>query len=58
MPKLTIDDQWSLVFLLDALLQHDLGNLPEMNSGNWSRRNVEALWRDLKAGPLPDLRRS
>lgn len=36
MRKLTIDDQWTLVFLLDSLLQHDLGDLPEMNAGNWS----------------------
>lgn len=56
MPKLTIDDQWNLTFLLDSLLQHDFGNLPEHIHGNWSRKNVEALWRDLKAGPLPDLR--
>lgn len=59
MPKLTIDEQWALVFMLDRLLnQHDFGHLPEFTQGAWSRRNVEALWRDLKAGPLPDLRQS
>lgn len=58
MMKLTIDEQWDLVFQLDRLLQHDLGNLPELAAGNWSRSSLEAMWRDLKIGPLPDLRQS
>ena len=54
--KLTRDEQWNLVFMLDKLLQHDFGDLPEFNQGEWSRKNVEALWRDLKDRPLSDLR--
>jgi len=55
--KLSIDEQLVLSNLLVRLLKnHDFGHLPEFEQGNWSRRNAEALSRDLSAAPLRDLR--
>lgn len=56
MQKLSVDEQWQLVFLLDRLLNHDFGDLPEFKQGHWSRETAQAMWRDLKQGPLPDTR--
>jgi hypothetical protein len=54
--KLTIDQQLQLSILLTHLADHDFGDLPGFQSGEWSRKNLESLTRDIARKPLPDLR--